>query len=417
LVTVDRAFMVLQGHRSIVNQVRFNSANHMLISAGVEKILKVWSPFPIPGGYSNKDVCPGNARQLYSHGDYLGFIRYGGLPLSHDEYDNRSTEEDPRMLAFFDSLIQREKDSFHSDSDDSVWDDLHLSIILQAGSSEGSDSETMGTSVNRLLAREILHRPGEGSPDSSSQGVLRRLRHLRNAAVIRDLLNGDSSSDEETRNHIQIADTELPTALDNGQSSTHAPVTFNKTRRHTNRRYRFHNRLKAERDRSSLSHVVSDSSSTDSESESKTNTGENSPYAADDSSSSGTEETKENIDSVSDDAQHGNIPQEATQRTLQVENGQSSVNSFGTCEIECKGKEQNLVTVVNNDGLASNDRANGNTHRTINHNNERSSSLKTDSSNSSGNNYHTDAERSKRLSSASKKHASFTEENQPDDEC
>jgi len=41
LVTVDRAFMVLQGHRSIVNQVRFNSANHMLISAGVEKILKV----------------------------------------------------------------------------------------------------------------------------------------------------------------------------------------------------------------------------------------------------------------------------------------------------------------------------------------------------------------------------------------
>lgn len=41
LVTVGRAFMVLHGHRSIVNQVRFNPATHMLISAGVEKVLKV----------------------------------------------------------------------------------------------------------------------------------------------------------------------------------------------------------------------------------------------------------------------------------------------------------------------------------------------------------------------------------------
>lgn len=43
-VTVERAFMSLQGHRSIVNQVRFNPSNHMLISAGVEKVLKVSHP-------------------------------------------------------------------------------------------------------------------------------------------------------------------------------------------------------------------------------------------------------------------------------------------------------------------------------------------------------------------------------------
>ena len=41
LITVGRAFLVLYGHRSIVNQVRFNAATHMLISAGVEKVLKV----------------------------------------------------------------------------------------------------------------------------------------------------------------------------------------------------------------------------------------------------------------------------------------------------------------------------------------------------------------------------------------
>ena len=43
LMTIGRAFMVLSGHRSIVNQVRFNPATHMLISAGVEKVLKVRS--------------------------------------------------------------------------------------------------------------------------------------------------------------------------------------------------------------------------------------------------------------------------------------------------------------------------------------------------------------------------------------
>ena len=47
LITVSRAFMVLQGHRSIVNQVRFNAATHMLISAGVEKVLKVGCSFKI----------------------------------------------------------------------------------------------------------------------------------------------------------------------------------------------------------------------------------------------------------------------------------------------------------------------------------------------------------------------------------
>lgn len=41
MVTVDTAKLILSGHRSIVNQVRFNPATHMIISAGVEKIIKV----------------------------------------------------------------------------------------------------------------------------------------------------------------------------------------------------------------------------------------------------------------------------------------------------------------------------------------------------------------------------------------
>lgn len=38
---VNGATMVLKGHRSIVNQVRFNPHSYMICSSGVEKIIKV----------------------------------------------------------------------------------------------------------------------------------------------------------------------------------------------------------------------------------------------------------------------------------------------------------------------------------------------------------------------------------------
>ncbi len=40
---VGEAKLVLQGHRSIVNQVRFNTCTHNIVSSGVEKIIKVSS--------------------------------------------------------------------------------------------------------------------------------------------------------------------------------------------------------------------------------------------------------------------------------------------------------------------------------------------------------------------------------------
>ena len=38
---VSEAHMVLKGHRSIVNEVRFNPQNFIIASSGVEKIVKV----------------------------------------------------------------------------------------------------------------------------------------------------------------------------------------------------------------------------------------------------------------------------------------------------------------------------------------------------------------------------------------
>lgn len=42
-IKVEDAYTVLKGHRSIVNHVNYSEQNNMLISSGVEKIIKVFN--------------------------------------------------------------------------------------------------------------------------------------------------------------------------------------------------------------------------------------------------------------------------------------------------------------------------------------------------------------------------------------
>ncbi|XP_032261289.1 DDB1- and CUL4-associated factor 5 isoform X1 [Halichoerus grypus] len=140
---VNGAFMVLKGHRSIVNQVRFNPHTYMICSSGVEKIIKIWSPYKQPGCTGDLDGrIEDDSRCLYTHEEYISLVLNSGHGLSHD-YANQSVQEDPRMMAFFDSLVRREIEGWSSDSDS----DLSESTILQlhAGVSERSgytDSES-----------------------------------------------------------------------------------------------------------------------------------------------------------------------------------------------------------------------------------------------------------------------------------
>lgn len=59
---VNGAFMILKGHRSIVNQVRFNPHNYMICSSGVEKVIKVskgvLSVFLIQWGLGELKIAP-----------------------------------------------------------------------------------------------------------------------------------------------------------------------------------------------------------------------------------------------------------------------------------------------------------------------------------------------------------------------
>ncbi|XP_045175109.2 uncharacterized protein LOC123536202 [Mercenaria mercenaria] len=130
---INSAHMVLKGHRSIVNQVRFNPANHLIISSGVEKIIKVWSPFKFP----EKERKEGSfqERRVYTHEEYINLVLQNGNVMSHD-YSQESTEEDPRMMAFFDSLVQRELDGWSSDDSMSSNEEALYSRIIQLSQSD-----------------------------------------------------------------------------------------------------------------------------------------------------------------------------------------------------------------------------------------------------------------------------------------
>ncbi|KAK3093824.1 hypothetical protein FSP39_020659 [Pinctada imbricata] len=136
--------MILRGHRSIVNQVRFNPANHIIISSGVEKIIKVWSPFPMMSGREGIDngfVTNNDEREIYTHEEYINLVLRTGHVMNHD-YSSQSVEEDPRMIAFFDSLVQRELEGNSSEDLSSSEEEMYERMVQLSRSDVSEDSSS-----------------------------------------------------------------------------------------------------------------------------------------------------------------------------------------------------------------------------------------------------------------------------------
>lgn len=85
---------------------------------------------------------PKTERPLYTPEEYINLVLRSGQVMSHD-YTQESTEEDPRMLAFFDSLVQREIDGWSSeDSLESSPERFHRFVRTDnSDSSDGSHSD------------------------------------------------------------------------------------------------------------------------------------------------------------------------------------------------------------------------------------------------------------------------------------
>ncbi|KAK7591051.1 hypothetical protein V9T40_002664 [Parthenolecanium corni] len=182
--------MVLRGHRSIVNQVRFDPYNCIIASSGVEKVIKIWSPLPLPEG---SRITSNWMRKIYSHQEYMYMILRNESFMSHD-YSEQSTTEDPQMLAFFDSLIQRARDGSASDSNDMSSDENILC---------NSNSDLVDAHYSSL-SDDYLDSSDEESSDGSDNIRRRIRRRLLSAKSSLNLLrHANATSASNTANHSQ----------------------------------------------------------------------------------------------------------------------------------------------------------------------------------------------------------------------
>lgn len=152
--------LVLEGHRSIVNQVRYNKQNNVIASSGVEKMVKFWTTLPVgdwEGSLLNEMIEPG--RSVYSHEEYIRLVGVTGERISHD-YSEHSILEDSRMMAFFDSLIQREIEGWES---------------MNSSNNSDSDSDSSTQSYNKLSKLMYINSKMNEEPKKSKQNKIAQL--------------------------------------------------------------------------------------------------------------------------------------------------------------------------------------------------------------------------------------------------
>ncbi|CAG4957437.1 unnamed protein product [Colias eurytheme] len=204
---VEPPHIILYGHRSIVNQVRYNNHYCLIASSGVEKIIKVWSALEYPkmkGTLLEEAQGSDNPREIYSHEDYVSLVHHSGQYISHN-YAQQSTSEDPRMMAFFDSLVQRELECLAEETDsldgsssgspqahdsDSSTDHIVVDLLPlppKRAAQNGSRSQRCPNRLARLIASRYPK-----SSRSQKRGSLRRSKQPRSCMSKSGKISGAS---------------------------------------------------------------------------------------------------------------------------------------------------------------------------------------------------------------------------------
>lgn len=144
------------------------------------------------------------SRSLYTHEEYISLVLNSGSGLSHD-YVSQSIQEDPRMMAFFDSLVRREIEGWSSDSDSDLSEaimQLHArgrraargtaavgAATATPGSGQQSDSDNSSSS-------SLAGADASGGEAGAEEGVGPRRRGRRQRHQSGFLDNDDSDSSE-----------------------------------------------------------------------------------------------------------------------------------------------------------------------------------------------------------------------------
>ena len=164
---------------------------------------QLWSPYRQPDSLGDLEgLVEEKSRSLYTHEEYISLVLNSGSGLSHD-YVSQSIQEDPRMMAFFDSLVRREIEGWSSDSDSDLSEaimQLHArgrravrgtppTAAATPGSAQPSDSDN--SSSSSLAGADVSG--GEAGAEEEAEPRRRGRRQRRGSGI---LDNDDSDSSE-----------------------------------------------------------------------------------------------------------------------------------------------------------------------------------------------------------------------------
>ncbi|XP_042336882.1 DDB1- and CUL4-associated factor 5-like, partial [Plectropomus leopardus] len=166
----------------------------------------VWSPYQQPESLGDLEGrVEDKSRSLYTHEEYISLVLNSGSGLSHD-YVSQSIQEDPRMMAFFDSLVRREIEGWSSDSDSDLSEEAIMQLHARGRrttratptaptpvSAAGHHSDSDNSSSSSLAGPEASG--GEEHAEAEvEERPRRRSRHQRHQSGF--LVNEDSDSSE-----------------------------------------------------------------------------------------------------------------------------------------------------------------------------------------------------------------------------
>lgn len=168
--------------------------------------VQVWSPYQQPDSLGDLDGrAEDKSRSLYTHEEYISLVLNSGSGLSHD-YVSQSIQEDPRMMAFFDSLVRREIEGWSSDSDSDLSEEAIMQLHARgrrttraaptppaAPSTADHHSDSDNSSSSSLAGPEVSGGEEQAGADVEGQ-PRRRSRNQRHPSGF--LVNEDSDSSE-----------------------------------------------------------------------------------------------------------------------------------------------------------------------------------------------------------------------------
>ena len=178
----------------------------------------MWAPFPIPIGDKWLDHLQERERPVYTHEEYINLVLHSGHIMSHDQ-TQQTTTEDPRMMAFFDSLVQRELEGWSSDESlESNNEVLEREAPLSASSSSQSDDEFDSYSPFTLrFASSIL-----ANVQSSEDNEDSELNHIN--AIVSELRSSDHTVQHENPNNNITMNENDGLAIIQPELSQHVPA-------------------------------------------------------------------------------------------------------------------------------------------------------------------------------------------------